>query len=425
MLSLTVRTNRTGPIRGRHPWVFSGALLNIPEGLEGGTSVALVDEQGNFLAQGYFNSYSQIAVRVWSWEKAEEVNEEFFVRRVEQAYEIRKKYVASKLTDSYRLIHGENDLLPGLIVDKYGSYLSLQFHNPGIETWREQIVAALVKVVKPKGIYERSDVRDRKRGAPPVIPAEAGIHGSPIESGMTSASKTEISSSGRNDKTGRALLYGEVPEKVKILENGYKFWVDIIGGQKTGFFLDQRDKRLALTKYVEGKKVLNCFSYTGGFSVYALGAEAKQAVSVDASENALKLAEENVKLNKLNESKAEFILADVKQYLVDREKGEFDVIILDPPAFIKDRHKIKEGLSGYRKINEAALRVLPPGGILVSASCSAHLSLEDFRFMLSESAARAGRTLQILETFTHGIDHPELVAFTEGEYLKCVFARVV
>lgn len=365
--------------------------MNIPEGLEGGTSVALVDEQGNFLAQGYFNSYSQIAVRVWSWDKTEEVDGEFFVRRVEQAYETRKKYVASKLTDSYRLIHGENDLLPGLIVDKYGSYLSLQFHNPGIEHWREQIVAALVKVAKPKGIYERSDVRVR------------GIEGA-------------------EKKVG--LLYGEVPEKVKILENGYKFWVDIIGGQKTGFFLDQRDKRQALTKYVEDKKVLNCFSYTGGFSVYALGAEAKQVVSVDASENALKLAEENVKLNKLNETKAEFILADVKEYLADREKGEFDVIILDPPAFIKDRHKIKEGLSGYRKINEAALRVLPPGGILVSASCSAHLSLIDFRFMLSESAARAGRTLQILETFTHGIDHPELVAFTEGEYLKCVFALV-
>ncbi|OGJ57914.1 hypothetical protein A2635_03015, partial [Candidatus Peribacteria bacterium RIFCSPHIGHO2_01_FULL_51_9] len=407
MVSLTVRTNRTGPIRGRHPWVFSGALLNIPEGLAGGTPVALVDEQGNFLAQGYFNSYSQIAVRVWSWDKTEEVTEEFFVRRVEQAFEIRKKYVASKLTDSYRLIHGENDLLPGLIVDKYGSYLSLQFHNPGIEQWREQIVAALVKVVKPKGIYERSDVRDRTRQF--VIASEAKQSPSRSANSVSSfdsenkgiAASADANRLPRNDKVNRTgLLYGEVPEKVKILENGYKFWVDIIGGQKTGFFLDQRDKRQALTKYVEGKKVLNCFSYTGGFSVYALGADAKQVVSVDASENALKLAEENVKLNRGRDAinrvstRTEFILADVKEYLGDlasapqgkatpphpplgkgrgrsypllskegrgvvAEASPFDIIILDPPAFIKDRHKIKEGLSGYRKINEAALRVLP------------------------------------------------------------------
>ena len=200
--------------------------------------------------------------------------------------------------------------------------------------------------------------------------------------------------------------------------------VDIIGGQKTGFFLDQRDKRAALQKYVADKKVLNCFSYTGGFSVYALSAQAASVVSVDASEPALELAEKNVQLNKMDESKCEFWVADVKEYLADQVVGAFDVIILDPPAYVKDRRKIKEGLQGYRKINEMALRILPPGGILVTCSCSAHVSLTDFRYMLTEAASRAGRTVQILETYTHGIDHPELVAFTEGDYLKCMFVLV-
>lgn len=426
MLQLTIKKERVGPVRGRHPWVFSGAIQQIPDGIESGTSIQLVDPQGQFLASGYFNSYSQIAVRVWSWNSKEEVDDDFFVRRIKQAYELRRKFVESKETDSYRLIYGENDFLPGLIVDKYADYLSVQFHNRGIEFWKDKIVGALNSVIKPKGIYERSDVRDRNREEPPLAGGPRGVLA--------------------EKHTG--LLSGHVPEKVQITENGFKFWVDIIGGQKTGFFLDQRDKRQAIIKYVKDKTVLNCFSYTGGFSVYALAGGAKKVVSVDVSEPALALAEENMKLNKFPAKKTEFIAADVMDYLrchCEEAEGQrsnplntgglpqslallrndmFDVIIVDPPAFIKDRHKIREGLHGYRKVNEMAMRLLPPGGILVSCSCSAHLSLQDFRFMLSEAAGRAGRTLQILETFTHGIDHPQLVAFTEGEYLKVIFAQI-
>ena len=395
MTTLIVHRQRIGPVLGRHPWVFSGALKNIPDGLESGTPVRLVNEEGGFLAQGYFNSYSQIAVRLWSWDENETVDEKFFEKKISDAYALRKQLVASKKTDSYRLVHSENDLLPGLIVDKYGEYLVLQFHTTGIEFWKEAIVKALKKVLEPTGIYERSDVRTR------------GIEGAEKKAG---------------------LLFGKVPERIKISENGYKFWVDVIGGQKTGFFLDQRDKRQALVKYAEDKTVLNCFSYSGGFSVYALGAGAKHVVSVDASESALELAVENVKLNKLDVKKCDFVCGDVKQYLFDanqEEKKKFDVIILDPPAFVKDRHKVKEGLMGYKKINEMALRILPSNGVLVSASCSAHVTLSDFRYMLSESAGHTRRSLQVLETYTHGIDHPELVSFMEGEYLKCVFARVV
>lgn len=398
MINLVVFKKRIGPIRGRHPWVFSGALKSIPEGLESGMPVCLVDEQNSFLAQGYFNSYSQIAVRLWSWDKDEVVCPAFFEKRISDAYALRKNLVENKKTDSYRLISGENDLLPGLIVDKYGDYLCLQFHTKGLEFWREQIIDALVSVIAPKGIYERSDVRTR------------GIEGA-------------------EEKVG--VVWGEVPERIQILENGYKFLVDVAGGQKTGFFLDQRDKRAALEKYTKGKSVLNCFSYTGGFSVYAAGAGAKRVVSVDISEKALELAEENIKLNKFDSKKCEFVCADVRAYLTglnekdsDLGKNDFSVIILDPPAYVKDRRKVREGLQGYRNINELALRLLPENGILVTASCSAHVSLSDFRYMLSEAAGRAGRTVQILETYTHGIDHPELAPFMEGDYLKCIFALV-
>lgn len=393
MQKLTVLTKRVGPIRGRHPWVFSGALKNIPDGIKSGMPIKLYDEGDFFLAQGYFSSYAQIAVRLWSWNEKDEIDEDFFVKKIQDACELRQDLVADKKTNSYRVVNSENDLLPGLIVDKYDDYLSAQFHNLGIAFWKKEIVSALNKVLKPKGIYERSDVGNREK--------EGGA--------------------------GTGVLSGKVPEKVEILENGYKFFVDIINGQKTGFFLDQRDKRLALAKYADGKSVVNCFSYSGGFSIYALGAGAKHVVSVDSSEGALELAQENVKLNKLDLKKCEFICGDVKQYLSEQQqaRAKFDVIILDPPAFVKDRHKVKEGLQGYRKINEAALHLLSADGVLVSASCSAHVTLSDFRYMLSESAGRARQSLQVLETFTHGIDHPELVAFTEGEYLKCVFARVI
>ena len=397
MTKLTVLSKRVGPIRGRHPWVFSGAIKQIPDGIKSGTPVKLYDENNFFLAQGYFSSYAQIAVRLWSWKEEDEIDEDFFIQKIQNAYELRQNLVENKKTNSYRVINSENDLLPGLIVDKYDDYLSVQFHNLGIAFWKKEIISALVKILKPKGIYERSDVGNREK--------EGGA------------------------STG--VLFGKVPEKVEILENDNKFYVDIINGQKTGFFLDQRDKRNALQKYCKGKKVLNCFSYTGGFSVYAMGAGAKKVVSVDSSQPALDMAKANMKLNGFDLKKCDFICDDVKKYIqpeIDKTgkdtKFDFDVIVLDPPAFVKDRHKINEGLQGYRKINEAAIRALPANGILVTASCSQHVSLSDFRYMLSEAAGRAGRTVQVLETYTHGIDHPELVAFTEGEYLKCVFAIV-
>ncbi len=391
MLTLTVKNNRRGPILGRHPWVFSGGLKQIPDKIENGTPVKLIDEAKQFLAQGYFNSYSQIAVRIWSYDPEEIIDEDFFLRRVEKAYKLRQEYLTPSKTDSYRLINSENDWLPGLIVDKYANYLCVQFHTKGIEKYKPDIISALIKIMKPKGIYERSDALYRKtEGAEPQV--------GPID--------------------------GIIPDTVEIKENGHKFLVDIKGGQKTGFFLDQRDKRQALAKYCAGKKVLNCFSYSGGFSVYAALAGAKEVTSVDISASAIELAKANFKLNGINPSKHKFVVADVKQYLREVLPWEYDVVVLDPPAFIKNRHKKKEGISGYRSINEMGLRATKEDGILVSCSCSAHLTLNEFRYVITEAGNRAQRNLQILETHTHGLDHLELIAFQESEYLKCLFLRV-
>jgi len=390
MTKLTVKQERIGPITGYHPWAFSGAFESIPEGLQAGEPVKLFSKKGDYLASGYFNSYSQITVRIWSYDKDEEIDGRFFSKRIDNARQIRTKYVESPLTNSYRVINGENDFLPGLIVDKYADYLVVQFHTRGIERWKNEIVAALETTFSPKGIYERSDMAARN-----------------IE----------------NLEKTKGILSGSIPDIINILENGFKFLVDVKGGQKTGFFLDQRDKRQAFMKYANNTSVLNCFSYTGGFSVYALAGGARNVVNVDASENALELARENIIINGFNVSKCGFVCEDVKKYLKNNE-DHFDVVILDPPAFIKDRRKKKEGIAGYKSINEMALRILSKGGTLATCSCSAHLTIEDFRYLLSEAGGKARKTLSILECYTHGTDHPQLVPFPEGEYLKCFFLSV-
>ncbi|HEX9782889.1 MAG TPA: class I SAM-dependent rRNA methyltransferase [Opitutaceae bacterium] len=394
MTTLTVRRNRIGPVVARHPWIFAGALEDVPEGLETGAAVRMVAPDGRFLGQGYFNGYSQIAVRIWSWDENERIDDAFFRHRIQRALALRERMVAGTNTNAYRLIFGENDLLPGLVVDRYADYFCIQCHTRGIEVWRDAVVRALVEVAHPAGIYERSDVRVRR---------------------------TE----GAEATTG--LLRGELPALVEILENGLRFFVDIAGGQKTGFFLDQRDKRAALRRYARDRRVLNCFCYTGGFSVYAGAAGATHITSIDVSSRALEIAWQNVEANQLPADRFEFVCADVKNYLAAPERATerpFDVIILDPPAFVKDRRKVKEGLVGYRRINEAALRILAPDGILVTCSCSGHISQADFRHLLAECAGRAGRTVQILETHGHGPDHPELAPYTESAYLKTLICSV-
>lgn len=384
---LTVKQKRIGPIVGCHPWVFSQAFVRIPDGMQPGEPVRLKSENGLFLASGYFNSYSQIAVRLWGYDETEEVDEDFFAGRIERAYEQRTRYVARPGTNAFRLINGESDLLPGLIVDKYADYLVVQFHTRGIESWKREIIAALERIVAPKGIYERSDVAVRRAD---------GLDGA------------------------AGPLGGTIPDLITIEENGFRFLVDVRHGQKTGFFLDQRDKRQAFMKYTKDGVVLNCFSYTGGFSVYALAGGARTVTSVDSSEAALQLAKENIMLNGFDTERCEFVCGDAKAYLRDCSDA-FDAIVLDPPAFIRDRRKQQEGIAGYKTINERAVKILSTNGVLATCSCSTHLSLAEFRYLVSEVGGRTRRPLKLLETYTHGIDHPRLVSFTEGDYLKCLF----
>lgn len=388
--SLIVKKSKTRPMYGFHPWVFSKAIKDIPKGLTPGAPIKLYDENNRFLGLGYFNSYSLITVRIWGYEENEKINTEFFKKRIEKAYEIRKKFVETDETNAYRIINGENDLLPGLIVDKYGEYLVIQFHTKGIEAWKNEIIETLKQTIKPKGIYERSDMHVRE--------AE----------GLTPTNK---------------ILYGEIPELIQIKENGLSFLVDVKHGQKTGFFLDQRDKRQAFRKYAKNRSILNCFSYTGGFSIYGLAGGADRVINIDTSEDALNLAKENILLNNFNIDKCTFVKMDVKDYL-KKNNEQFGAIVLDPPAFIKDRKKIKEGKIGYKTINELALKSLEEGGILLTCSCSAHLTIEDFRFILSEAAGKAKKHLKILETFTHGSDHLQAVSFFEGSYLKCFITTI-
>ena len=378
MVKLTVRKERSGPVRGFHPWVFSKALASIPEGLASGEPVELHDDSGAFLASGYFNSYGQISVRLWGHEKDESVGTAFFTRRMERAGDIRRRYVERPGTNAYRMVNGESDLLPGLIVDRYGEYLVVHHTRYGAVEGR---VVESSCGVRTEGIWERSDVSVRS-----------------IE----------------NLGTVRGLLHGCVPDTIEILENGLRFLVDVKEGQKTGFFLDQRDKRSAFTKYAEDRDVLNCFSYTGGFTVYAMAGGARRVVSVDSSRRALDLAKENIALNGFDTSRCEFVCDDAKRYLRE-PASRFETIVLDPPAFIKDRRKRQEGLAGYRAINETALKNLLPGGILVTCSCSAHLSLGDFRFLLSEVGAKAGRPLIFLEAHTHGMTIPSRTVHGESE----------
>lgn len=389
MIPLVVKREKVGPILGRHPWVFSKALVYIPEGLKAGEPVKLIDERGKFLATGYFNSYSQISVRVWGYSEEEKVDKTFFKRRISQALAVRKNFVEKDDTDSYRVVNSEGDLLPGLVVDKYADYLVVQFHTKGMDFWRNLIVEALVDVLKPRGIYERSDIYGNQTDKP-------------------------------EEKVG--VVYGEVPELIRIKENGLLFLVDVKRGQKTGFFLDQRDKRKAFAKYTRGADVLNVFSYTGGFSVYALSGGAKSVINIDTSNDALELAKENVKLNGFSLKKVTNIKGDAKKLLMEN-LGRFDAIVLDPPAFIKDRRKKERGVSGYKFVNRKAMEIIKDGGILVTCSCSYHLSLQEFRFLLSEVAQNARCSFKILETYTHGIDHPLTLPFIEGEYLKCFFLQ--
>lgn len=356
--------------------------------MDNGSLVTVEDAEGHVVATGYYNGRSQIALRILSFND-EKIDEAFFARKFQEASAFRERFLDLSATDAYRLVFSESDGLPGLIVDRYGDFAVIQIHTLGMDLLKPLVVGALVKVLKPKGIYERSDLDVRKKEGLSAMP--------------------------------KGVLYGEEPPKeLEVKENGLTFAVNIPEGQKTGFFLDQRDNRLALRRYVHGKTVLNLFSYSGGFSVSALDGGAAKVTSVDISGPALELARKNFSLNGFDPSGHRFETRDVFEFLdAEAEKGtRYDVIVVDPPAFVKNRDSLNHGINAYIKLNHKALQLLSDDGILVSSSCSSHVSPEMFRTVLFKAALQAGRATVILEQKSQPPDHPLNINFPEGEYLK-------
>ena len=303
-------------------------------------------------------------------------------------------HLIDPLNNSCRLVHAESDGLPGLIVDQYGNHLVVQFLTAAIEPWRDVIIQSLAKLTGVRNIYERSDVDVRK-----------------LE--------------GLEEWVG-VLLGEEPPERVEIIENGLKFLVDIEHGQKTGFYLDQRNNRTALSEFAEGRSILNCFSYTGGFTVYGLRAGAESVLSIDSSQDANDLALKNIRLNRLDESKAHFITGDVfKELRALRDSGQsFDLIVLDPPKFAATAAQADKAARGYKDINLLAFKLLKPGGTLFTFSCSGGVSRELFRKIVADAALDAGVNAAIIRQLSQGPDHPIALNFPEGEYLKGLVCKL-
>jgi 23S rRNA (cytosine1962-C5)-methyltransferase len=391
----SLKPHREESLPGGHLWIFSGALQQPPRWIEAGGLVDVKSATGEFVARGYYNPQTDIAIRILTRDPEEAIDAEFLRRRVRAAVALRQVFDPA-VTNAYRLLHSEGDGLPGVVVDRYADILVVQLHTAGMERLCPQLLEVLTQETGVRGILLRNDSTSRRR------------EGLELEA--------------------PSIVYGEVPEQVMIRENGLQFRVDPWQGQKTGFFLDQRAKRAALRKYVSGKRVLNCFSYSGGFSVYAaLTSPETRVTSVDVSAPAIEAARQHYVLNGLDPEPHEFLVADVFDYLEKaRAGGElFDVVVLDPPAFAKSRDARSHALNAYRRLNMLGMQVLRPGGILLTCSCSGVVVLDDLLGALSQGSQRLRRPVQLLETYTHDVDHPINLAMPETAYLKAVFCRVL
>lgn len=371
----------------RHPWIFSGAVDRVEGHPESGESVLVRDASGLALGWAAFSPASSIRARMWNLNPDETVDRDYFESRIRQAIERRLALVTSSETDALRLVHAESDGLPGLVVDRYADVLVVQILTTGAEFWREVITDALVKLTGVQTVVERSDVDVRQ------------LEGLAPRSGV---------------------LRGQAPGKIEIRENGLRFQVDVLNGQKTGFYLDQRRNRQQVGELAAEREVLNCFCYTGGFSIYALAQGARQIVSVDSSAEALEMGRQHVVLNSLPTEQAEWVEGDVFKVLRTlRDQGRsFDMVILDPPKFAPTAAQAERAARGYKDINLLGFKLLRPGGILATFSCSGGISAELFQKIVAGAALDAGADARIVQTLTQGPDHPVALAFPEGAYLK-------
>ncbi|MBM3129863.1 MAG: methyltransferase domain-containing protein [Chloroflexi bacterium] len=391
---IILKPGKEKPLLARHPWVFSGAIARV-ENARAGETVDVCDATGRFLARGYYNPQSQIAARVWTFDDAP-VDRDFLRARLERAIGARDPLIDRATTNAYRVVNAESDFLPGVIVDRYADFVVMQFLTLGVETRKMELVELVAELIAPRGIYERSDVDVREK---------EGL----------------VSSVG--------VLYGETPpDLIEIRESGFRFGVDVKRGHKTGFYLDQRENRrqLAVSRQPSAVEILNVFSYTGGFAVYACAANKNaRVVNLDASRDALNLARENMRLNDCD-ARGEFVEGDAFQILRRyRDQGKsFDAIILDPPKFVSAQAQLHSGLRGYKDINLLAFKLLKPGGTLVTFSCSGQVSAPLFQTVVFQAATDARRDAHIIAKLSQAPDHPILLAFPESEYLKGLVCRV-
>ena len=392
MNSLILNPGREKSLQHRHPWIFTGAVDRIKGEPQSGETVAVRDTHGAFLALAAYSPKSQILGRVWTYRENETVDEVFLRARLARAIGLRQEL--AKTTDGMRLVHGESDGLPGLVVDRYADTLVMQVLSAGMERWRGALADLLVELTGCANLYQRSDAEVRDLEG---LSARAGI------------------------------LRGVLPAPLVIREQGLKFYVDVEKGQKTGFYLDQRDNRRRVGELANDKDVLNCFCYSGGFSLSALQGGARSVLSVDSSAEALALARENVTLNNLAADRAEWLEADVfKSLRLMRDQGKsFDLIVLDPPKFAPTAHHAANAARAYKDINLWALKLLRPGGLLATFSCSGGVTADLFQKILAGAALDANVTAQIVGRFAADADHPAVLNFPEGEYLKGLLLRRV
>jgi 23S rRNA (cytosine1962-C5)-methyltransferase len=385
-----LKKGKEKPLLRGHPWVFSGAVAKIEGEVSPGDLGEIYSKEGQFLGTGHLNPTSQIILRLLT-QKKEPVDMPFFRNRISRAAHLRETFLKGK-TNAYRIVNGEGDFLPGLIVDRYGAALVLQSLTAGVERLKESLVDLLVTELKPQSIYERSDVATRRQEGLPEV-------------------------------TG--LLFGrEVSDQIEIEEYGCHFQVDVKGGQKTGFYLDQRENRFELKTLSHGGKVLDCFSYTGAFSIYAGLGGAEEVTLVDSSEEALKRAEEHFHLNLLEKVAHRLIRGDAFEVLRSLEPG-YDIVVLDPPPFAKRKGHLPDAARGYKDLNLQALRLLKKGGILFTFCCSHHVSWDLFQKIVFSAAVDGGREVEVLGRRGHPMDHPFNLCHPEGEYLKGFLCRVL
>ncbi|MCI0691151.1 class I SAM-dependent rRNA methyltransferase [candidate division KSB1 bacterium] len=393
MPKLHLKPNRDRAVRRFHPWIFSGSMNRLEGTAAPGDVVDVLAADGAFLGRGFYNPNSQLICRMLNWQD-EPIDAAFFQHKITSAYRLRLDLFginAPSATNAFRVVNAEGDGLPGLIVDRYTDYLVVQISTLGLSRFRNEIVAALQQAIQPRGIFERS--------------AGAALH----EEGLQPVTQV--------------LAGAEPPPLIHIHENDLHFAVNIHEGQKTGFFLDQRENRVWAAKLGKGKNVLNGFGYTGAFSVYAKHAGAQRVVTVDSSSAAIELAKQNFALNNLEAVPEDFVVADLFHYLRSTTQ-KFDFIILDPPAFAHRQKDVENAARAYKDVNLQAMKMIEPGGLLLTCSCSQPISPDLFQKILFGAAADAGRAVRILGQSGHAPDHPISVYHPEGRYLQAMLLHV-